>query len=79
MDDKDKPLKVATFYNHYGAIQFRRRVKDAVLRSVPRALSSSCGTAAFFSSEFNPSSTDDNTDSVYIRKGDSYERIWPEN
>lgn len=78
MADKDQPLKIASFYNHYGALQFRRRVPDAVLKPVPRALSSSCGTAAFFYSEFDPSAADENTESVYIKKGDCYERIWPE-
>ncbi len=78
MADKDKSVNVATFYNHYGALQFRRRVCDASLRPVPRALSSSCGTAAFFRSAFDPSSADANTEAVYEKKGDCYERIWPE-
>lgn len=76
MDDKDREVKIATFHNHYGALQFRRRVEGAALRPVPRSLSSSCGTAAFFYDDFNVDMADDNTESVYIKRGEKYERIW---
>ena len=40
---------VATFENHYKAMLFRKGMGTAcTLRPVPRCLSSSCGTAAFF-------------------------------
>ncbi|NBK26193.1 MAG: DUF3343 domain-containing protein [Spirochaetia bacterium] len=43
---------VATFFDHYGAVQFRTWCKqqdlNCVLQPVPRSLSSSCGTCAVF-------------------------------
>ena len=39
---------IATFYSHYGAIQYRKNCEklnlEAVIMPVPRDLSSSCGT-----------------------------------
>ncbi len=70
-------IKVATFFSHYGAIMFRKRIGDgAELRPVPRSLSSSCGTAVFFSVPFDPAAADENTEAVYIREGDSWRIIW---
>ncbi len=41
---------VATFENHYKAMLFKKGMGEGcVLKPVPRLLSSSCGTAAFFS------------------------------
>ena len=46
---------IATFYSHYGAIQFRKNCEkmklDAVIMPVPRNLSSSCGTCVRFAAE----------------------------
>lgn len=43
---------VATFENHYKAMLFRKGMGTVCkLRPVPRCLSSSCGTAAFFTIE----------------------------
>lgn len=46
---------IATFYSHYGAIQFRKNCEkmnlEAVVMPVPRDLSSSCGTCVRFISE----------------------------
>ena len=43
---------VATFFSHFGATCFRRLCRDrgvpCELSPVPRSLSSSCGTCAFF-------------------------------
>ena len=36
---------IITFYSHYEAVQARRIAKGGRLISVPRVLSSSCGTA----------------------------------
>ncbi len=70
-------LKVATFHSHYGAIMFKKRIGgDASLKPVPRSLSSSCGTAVFFTSPFNAESTDENTEAVYIKDGDGWRVIW---
>lgn len=44
---------LATFFSHFGAMRFRRlcraRGVDVELMPVPRAISSSCGTCARFS------------------------------
>ena len=70
-------LKVATFHSHYGAIMFRKRAGgDAVLKPVPRSLSSSCGSAVFFTSPFSPETTDENTEAVYLKDGDGWREIW---
>ena len=75
MDPED--IKVATFHSHYGAIMFRKRAGgDAELRPVPRTLSSSCGTAVFFTSPFDAADTDENTEAVYIKDGDIWREIW---
>ena len=46
---------IATFYSHYGAIQFRRNCEGMNLKAevmpVPRDLSSSCGTCVRFHAE----------------------------
>jgi len=45
---------VATFENHYKAMLFKKGMGEGcVLKPVPRLLSSSCGTAAFFSLSSN--------------------------
>ena len=45
---------VATFENHYKAMLFRKGMGSVcTLRPVPRCLSSSCGTAAFFTLDFS--------------------------
>ena len=46
---------IATFYSHYGAIQFRKNWEkmhlEALVMPVPRDLSSSCGTCVRFVAE----------------------------
>ncbi len=46
---------IATFYDHWGAVQFRTFAKTVgvvcTLKPVPRTLSSSCGTCAWYESE----------------------------
>ena len=46
---------IATFYSHYGAIQYRRNCEAMNLKAeimpVPRDLSSSCGTCVRFHTE----------------------------
>ncbi len=71
--------KVATFHSHYGAMVFKRRMGDGCrLAPVPRALSSSCGTAAFFSGEVDEKAIDDNLEAIYIVDGNGYKRIYGE-
>lgn len=53
---------VATFYSHFGAIRFKKELDAKYipvrLGPVPRNLSSSCGTCAFFSAECEPMVSD---------------------
>ena len=46
---------IATFYSHFGAIRFKKLCeKEGILVKVlpvPRTLSSSCGTCAFYDSQ----------------------------
>ena len=43
---------IATFYNHFGAIRYKKMCKkrgwEAQLSPVPRSLSSSCGTCVIY-------------------------------
>lgn len=68
--------KVATFHNHYGAMVFKKKVEGSRLAPVPRSLSSSCGTAAFFSSPFKEDYVNENLEAVYIKNGESYRLIY---
>lgn len=70
-------IKVATFQCHYGAIIFKKRMGgEASLRPVPRAISSSCGTAVFFMSPFDPSTADEYLEAVYEKRGNEWSAIW---
>ncbi|HOE88495.1 MAG TPA: DUF3343 domain-containing protein [Sphaerochaeta sp.] len=46
---------IATFYSQYGAVQFQKFARkhhiECKLAPVPRALSSSCGTCAHYTSD----------------------------
>ena len=70
-------IKVATFHSHYGAMMFHKRIGgDSEMRPVPRALSSSCGTAVFFTLPFYEKWADENTEAVYEKDGNSWRVIW---
>lgn len=71
--------KVATFHSHYGAMVFKRKMGEGCeLKPVPRSLSSSCGTAAFFSKDVDPSIIDENLEAIYIVENNKYKRIYGE-
>lgn len=59
---------IATFYSHFGAIRFKREapegVTDIELRSVPRDLSSSCGTSVSFEAGESFTFTEDPTEEI---------------
>ena len=75
----DKLEKVATFYSHYGAMLFKKRIGDSCyLAPVPRSLSSSCGTAAFFSCELDDSLIDENLGGIYLVEEGHFRRIYGE-
>ena len=71
--------KVATFHSHYGAMVFKKRVGESCrLAPVPRSLSSSCGTAAFFSSNIDSSLIDENVEAIYLLEQGKYKKIYGE-
>ena len=64
---------IATFYSHYGAIQFRKNCEKmnlkAVVMPVPRNLSSSCGTCVRFEAEGKfPDSTEETEQIVRVEE-----------
>ena len=64
---------IATFYSHYGAIQFRKNCEkmhlEALVMPVPRDLSSSCGTCVQFESEGKfPDSTEETEQIVRVEE-----------
>ncbi len=70
----DKNQIVMTFHTQYGALSFRKDHPDiCTLHPVPRALSSSCGTAAFLD-EFSDELMTDHVEAVYIKE-EQWKRI----
>lgn len=70
-------MMVATFANHYGAMMFRKKVgAGCTLRPVPRVLSSSCGTCAFFDGPYRDEYYNENIEAVYEEKDGGYVRIY---
>ena len=65
---------IITFYSHYEAMQARRIAKGGRLISVPRALSSSCGTAMELEEkeDFVPSF---GFEALYRHDGDGYLKV----
>ena len=80
MDNNDNEIKyVATFHNHYGALLFKKKMgENCTLKPVPRALSSSCGTAAFFSLPFSQNLESEYLEGVFIAEDGKYRRIYGE-
>ncbi|MCR4677007.1 MAG: DUF3343 domain-containing protein [Sphaerochaetaceae bacterium] len=80
MENSAEKIIVATFYNHYGAMMLKKALgKNAVLRPVPRALSSSCGTCVFITDADENAvrdASDENIEAIYRKNGDSYTEIW---
>ena len=74
---------IATFYSHYGAIQFRRNCQamnlSAEVMPVPRDLSSSCGTCVKFTGEAQTVqnwNSDEVEQLVKILETGSFQVIW---
>lgn len=76
---------VATFYSHFGAIQFEQFCKERTIRvhlqPVPRWLSSSCGTCAVFQVdrciiEDIPEDILEDIEQVVEKQKDSYKEIY---
>lgn len=73
---------IATFYSHFGAIQFRRLHQQALqeiqLMPVPRNLSSSCGTCAKFictDESYIASIDDEELEQIVRCDGDRYTSV----
>ena len=73
---------IATFFTHFGAIQFREFAKKqnlvCVLMPVPRVLSSSCGTCARYQAEtWDIGFVDESLEGVFsLKQGDVYEQLF---
>ena len=63
---------VVTFFSHYEAVKAKRAIGSGHLIPVPRALSSSCGTALSVSYSEFLEHNDFNYDKAYLKKGDSW-------
>ncbi len=68
---------VLTFYSHHEAVRQKRKLSDAGLKStlipVPRALSSSCGTALLAEcTDIDRSLLTDGVESVCIKKEEGW-------
>ena len=71
---------IATFYSHFGAMRFKKEVEkagaSAVLKPVPRTLSSSCGTCcAFTAAELPTPSHPDEVEQIVEVAGDGSYKI----
>lgn len=85
MENRTEKITVATFFNHYGAMKMKKALgPDAVLRPVPRLLSSSCGTCVFINRKEDAlkdilDNADENLEAVYTKDGEKYTNIWKVN
>ncbi len=68
---------IATFFSQYGAVQFSKKAKqnhiECKLAPVPRVLSSSCGTCAYYQSDdWDPGFAMQDLETVYQATADGY-------
>ena len=71
---------IATFYSHYGAIQYRKNCEkmnlEAVVMPVPRDLSSSCGTCVRFEAEWEFPERNEEVEQIVRIEDSGYVRIY---
>ena len=71
---------IATFYSHYGAIQFLRNCQamnlSAEVMPVPRDLSSSCGTCVRFEAEGEFPERNEEVEQIVRIEDSGYVRIY---
>ena len=71
---------IATFYSHYGAIQYRKNCEkmnlEAVVMPVPRDLSSSCGTCVRFAAEGAFQERNEEVEQIVRIEDSGYVRIY---
>lgn len=74
---------IATFYSHFGAIRYEKKLKqlniEAKRMPVPRLLSSSCGVCVKYNAE-KPYTGDpdfkDEIEKIVLQKGGAYEIVF---
>ena len=70
---------VATFFSHFGAVRFGRRLRQAgiehTLMPVPRRVSSSCGTCVRFSVPTLPDLDTEDLEGLFREHTDGYEPV----
>lgn len=73
---------LATFYTHYGAASFARRMKEAgvfhKMMPVPRKLSSSCGVCVKFAWQGEPPTEGEDLEAVYQIEGEDFRLVYQE-
>ena len=71
---------IATFYSHYGAIQYRKNCEkmdlEAVVMPVPRDLSSSCGPCVRFEAEGEFPERNEEVEQIVRIEDSGYVRIY---
>ncbi|MCB7343203.1 DUF3343 domain-containing protein [Blautia obeum] len=71
---------IATFYSHYGAIQYRKNCEkmnlEAVVMPVPRDLSSSCGICVRFEAEGEFPERNEEVEQIVRIEDSGYVRIY---
>ena len=71
---------IATFYSHYGAIQYRKNCEkmdlEAVVMPVPRDLSSSCGACVRFEAEGEFPERNEEVEQIVRIEDSGYVRIY---
>ena len=71
---------IATFYSHYGAIQYRKNCEkmdlESVVMPVPRYLSSSCGTCVRFEAEGEFPERNEEVEQIVRIEDSGYVRIY---
>lgn len=75
------PEYIATFYTHFAAQSFNRRLKklgmDAKMMPTPRNLSASCGSCVRFGLEGDPLPLlVEDTEALYRCEGEGYIQVW---
>ena len=70
---------IATFYSHYGAMQYYKSLKNqgitAKLKPAPRKVSVSCGTCVSYEHDTAIDLSDCELDSIYIENNSKYTQV----
>lgn len=73
-------IYIATFFSHYGAIQYNKELKKVgivgTLMPVPRSLSSSCGTCVKFEAVSSEVPVTEETESIVKQESNEYVNVF---